>query len=111
MIWNLFKPVDPGFSWFGCDTSLAITIKQNQILIFGGRDKSGKLYHHSFILDTEKQTIYRGKDIIISANFKFNATVYQDKVIAIDWKNISNTNNHGRHIYDLKKRKWFFEYK
>ena len=109
--WNLFKPVDPGFSWFGCDTSLAITIKQNQILIFGGRDKSGKLYHQSFILDPEKQTIYRGKDIIISANFKFNATVYQDKVIAIDWKNISNTNNHGRHIYDLKKRKWFFEYK
>ncbi len=108
--WILFKPFDPGFSWFGCDTSLAITINQNQILIFGGRDKNGKLFHHSFILDPEKKTVYRGKDILISANFKFCGSIYQDKVIAIDWKNTTNIQNHGRHIYDLKKKKWFFEY-
>ena len=106
--WILFKPFDPGFSWFGCDTSLAITINQNQILIFGGRDINGKLFHHSFILDPEKKIVYRGKDILISANFKFCGSIYQDKVIAIDWKN--TTNIHGIHIYDLKKKKWFFEY-
>ena len=108
--WILFKPFDPGFSWFGCDTSLAITINQNQILIFGGRDINDKLFHHSFILDPEKKTVYRGKDILISANFKFCGSIYQDKVIAIDWKNTTNIQNHGRHIYDLKKKKWFFEY-
>ena len=109
--WNLFKPFDPGFSWFGCDSSLAITISENKILIFGGRDRNGKLFHHSFILNTETKTVYRGKDILISANFKFEGSVYQDKVIAIDWKNSNNIKNHGRHIYDLKKKKWFFEYK
>ncbi len=109
--WNLFKPFDPGFSWFGCDSSLAITISENNILIFGGRDRNGKLFHHSFILNTETKTVYRGKDILISANFKFEGSVYQDKVIAIDWKNSNNIKNHGRHIYDLKKKKWFFEYK
>ncbi len=109
--WILFKPFDPGFSWFGCDSSLAITISENQILIFGGRDRNGKLFHHSFILNTETKTVYRGKDILISANFKFEGSVYQDKVIAIDWKNTNNIKTHGRHIYDLKKKKWFFEYK
>ncbi len=109
--WNLFKPFDPGFSWFGCDSSLAITISENQILIFGGRDRNGKLFHHSFILNTETKTVYRAKDILIPANFKFGGSVYQDKVIAIDWKNTNNIKTHGRHIYDLKKKKWFFEYK
>ena len=110
--WILFKPFDPGFSWFGCDSSLAITISENQILIFGGRDRNGKLFHHSFILNTDNKTVYRGKDILISANFKFGGSVYQDKVIAIDWKNSNNNNkNHGIHTYDIKKKKWFFKYK
>ena len=108
--WILFKPFDPGFSWFGCHSSLAITINQNQILIFGGKDNKGILFHYSFILDPEKKTVYRGKDILISANFKFCGSIYQDKVIAIDWENKTNIKNHGIHIYDLKKKKWFFEY-
>ena len=85
--WILFKPFDPGFSWFGCDTSLAITINQNQILIFGGRDKNRKLFLLSFILAPEKKTVYKGKDIFIFTNFKFWGIIYQEKVIAIDWKN------------------------
>ena len=109
--WTLFKPYDPSFSWFGCDTSLSITISKNKILIFGGRDKNGKLFHHSYFLDVEKRTVYRGKDILVSANFKFCGSLYQDKVIAIDWKNSTNNKNHGRHIYDLKKKKWLFECK
>ena len=59
----------------------------------------------------ETKTVYRAKDILIPANFKFGGSVYQDKVIAIDWKNTNNIKTHGRHIYDLKKKKWFFEYK
>ena len=99
--WTLFKPYDPSFSWFGCDSSLAITISENQILIFGGRDKNGKLFHHSYFLDVEKRTVYRGKDILVSANFKFCGSLYKDKVIAIDWKYSTTNKNHGRYIYDL----------
>ena len=77
-----------------------------------GRDRNGKLFHHSFILNTETKTVYRAKDILIPANFKFGGSVYQDKVIAIDWKNSNNNNkNHGTHTYDIKKKKWFFKYK
>ncbi len=45
--WISFKPFD-------YNNSLIITINQNQILIFGGRDKNGKLFLFSFILAPEK---------------------------------------------------------
>ncbi len=42
------------FLVFDYNTSLVNTINQNQILIFGGRDKNGKLFLFSFILAPEK---------------------------------------------------------
>ena len=73
---------------FDCDTSLVITINQNQILIFGGRDKNGKLFLFSFIFQLLKKiNVYKGKDILIFVNFKFYGFIYQEKVIIIDWKN------------------------
>ena len=72
------------FLVFDYNTSLVNTINQNQILIFGGRDKNGKLFLFSFILAPEKKTVYKGKDIFIFANFKFWGIIYQEKIIAID---------------------------
>ena len=109
--WILFKPKDPGLSWINCDTSCAITIDKNKILIFGGRDFNNELNQFSFILDIENQIIYKGKDISFCANFIFEPTILQNNIFAIDWKNNTKRNKGNcMHIYDFKKKKWFYEY-
>ena len=109
--WIIFKPKDPGLSWIKCDTSCAITIDKNKILIFGGRDFNNELNQYSFILDIENQIIYKGKDISFCANFIFEPTIHQNNIFAIDWKNNSKrTKGNCMHIYDFKKKKWFYEY-
>ena len=106
---NIIKPKDYGLSWFGCESSMAISINRNQILIFGGKDKNNKFYHHSFFYDPINNSIYRGKDIKVSANFKFYGTIYDNKVIGIDFKNSTNAKYYGIHKYDISLKKWFFE--
>ena len=106
---NIIKPKDFGLSWFGCESSMAITINKNQILIFGGKDKFGKLYHHSFFYDPMNNFIFRGKEIKVSACFKCNGTIFDNKVICIDYKNTTNTKYSGVHKYDISLKKWYFE--
>jgi hypothetical protein len=106
---NIIKPKDYGLTWFGCESSMAISINKNQILIFGGKDKNNKFYHHSFFYDPINNSIYRGKDIKVSANFKFYGTIYDNKVIGIDFKNSTNAKYYGIHKYDISLKKWFFE--
>ena len=106
---NIIKPKDFGLCWLGCESSMAITINKNQILIFGGKDKSGKLYHHSFFYDPINNYIFRGKDIKVSACFKCNGTIFDNKVISIDYKNTTNTKYCGIHKYDIEMKKWYFE--
>ena len=108
--WILFKPKDPGFCFFGFETSCSITLDKNKILIFGGRDFKGNLNNSSFILNIENHIIYKSKDISFSSNFIFEPLIFQNSVFAIDWKNqLKTKDGNFIHIYDIKNKKWFYE--
>lgn len=105
--WTVYQPEDPGLSWFGCEFSGATSIDENSIMIFGGMDKTGKMYHHSFILDPIKKTVFRTKDLAKGAGFKQSATYLQNEVIALDFKNESrNLETKGVHSFSLINNRW-----
>ena len=105
--WTVYQPEDPGLSWFGCEFSGATSIDENSIMIFGGMDKTGKMYHHSFIFDPVKKTVFRTKDLAKGAGFRESATYLQNEVIALDFKNESrNRETKGIHSFSLINNNW-----
>ena len=76
-------------------------------MIFGGMDKTGKVYHHSFIFDPVKKTVFRTKDLAKGAGFRESATYLQNEVIALDFKNESrNRETKGIHSFSLINNNW-----
>jgi hypothetical protein len=105
--WNLIRVEDPGMSWISCTYSIATVLNENKILICGGLAQGNKMLNCSYIYDPVKKTVYKSKDILRSALFNSNGTVYENNVFLIDFKNDTNK-PFGVHIYDIENNMWKF---
>jgi hypothetical protein len=112
--WVLIKPEDPGMTWLPGSNSVATVLTSNQILICGGsssylnQNSSGnKFNNYTFIYDPVRKSVYRSKDMVKSAAFNTNGTVYENSVILIDWKNETGK-PFGVHVYDVENKIWKF---
>ena len=105
--WNIFTPIDYGFVWHPIENSLVINYKEGKILICGGEDREGNLYKETFLLETNTNKIYRGKDLLLAASFRFHGSCYQDEIFGIDIKNnINKPNKIGIHCYNIGSNEW-----
>ena len=101
--WTVYQPEDPGLSWFGCEYAEAATVDENKIIIFGGMNKKGKIFHHVFNFDPVRKTVFRMKDLKRPAVFHSSATFINGEVVGVE---ISNGKKDKVHCFDVKRNQW-----
>ena len=105
--WNIFIPIDYGYVWVHLENSLIISYNNNKILICGGEDKNGNLYKETFLLDINNNNIYRGKDLLCNASFRFQGCCNNNEIFGIDLKNnYYKKNKIGIHYYNIENNEW-----
>ena len=105
-MWNIFIPIDYAYVWTNLENSLIVSYNNNKILICGGEDKNGNLFKETFLLDTNNRQIYRGKDLLSNASFRFQGCCNQNEIFGIDAKNNFNKNKIGIHYYNIDNNIW-----
>ena len=107
--WNIFIPIDYGYVWTPLENSLIISYNNDKILICGGEDKNGNLFDETFLLDINNKNIYRGKDLLYKASFRFQGCYHKNEIFGIDQNNNFDKNNKiGIHYYNIKNNDWKF---
>ena len=108
--WNIFKPIDYGYTWYPAKNSLVLTVEKNKILICGGEDNEGNLFKDCFLFEPNTSCVYKGLDLLISSAFVSEGCFYQDEIFGIDYKNKTQNNNRIIHSSNIKKNIWKFSY-
>ena len=106
-LWTLFTPIDYGYVWHPAENSLVLNYNEEKILICGGEDIKGNLFKETFLLETNSNKIYRGKDLLLASSFRFQGGIYSDEIFGIDIKNNYNIRNKiGIHLYNFESNEW-----
>ena len=106
-LWTLFTPIDYGYVWHPAENSLVLNYNEEKILICGGEDIKGNLFKETFLLETNRNKIYRGKDLLLASSFRFQGGIYIDEIFGIDIKNNYNIRKKiGIHLYNFESNEW-----